>query len=200
MAQAKKTVSGSMSRQAPSREIEPTAPPIHMMPQSYAQLTDDRANRDRSPPPRYEEAIAEGWTSPPPVSTRERIPLSPHRRLGPTSQQNSRRSGCGEPSSCDSSRISSPAQSPEHSRTSGQDGARRSRSCNSRYRSASPGGFSNQSHEDSDNSNEVESRSRSGDRTRRSERTTTANKKRGSGSKIKKGLENIAFFIIQLLD
>lgn len=182
-----------MPRQEHSRAPEPTAPPIHMMPQCYSSPADEL--RDRSPPPRYEEAIAENWPTPstaPPVPTQNssnqasnpiRIAsLSPYREVAQNSRQDEREA---RPNSCNSSKISTPGHSSEHRRHSGHE-THRPRSSNSRYESGSVSDLSDGSHEERNTTAQTSAR---GER-----------RKKGSGSKIKRGLENIAFFIIQILD
>lgn len=164
------------------RRVEPSAPPIHMMPGRSG--SEDRDQRDRSPPPRYEEAIASNNNSGGQllnITSGQASSGSQHHYQSLRSRP-SRRSA-----SCNPTNGSSPSASPSSGRirgltTSTGPGSASGQDQGARFRSASPGYLS----ECSDENHESAEPKRK--------------KKRGSGSKIKKGLENIAFFIIQILD
>ena len=189
-----------MSGQDQSGRIEPSAPPMHMM---YNTATpDERDPRDRSPPPRYEEAIAEDLSPPvrPHQSSSERSPFA---HTVPSHQSNNQITNRitrtwdynRQPNSCNSSRLSTPNHSPEHRQGSQQE-IRGAQPNNRRHRSASP-----DEHLNGDSEERYESRDCTTIRnSRRSWKDTDVGKQRGSGSKIKKGLENIAFFFIRILD
>ena len=154
----------------------PSAPPLHLMTDS----SQDEAQH-WGPPPRYDEAIAESA----PAAQPERQPRQAPRLPSPTSQDQttttSRLNGLA-------SRSPSRANVGRRSRQSINDaesGAFCQRRVTTRHRSASPGELSDGTQNDS------QERACNDD-----ERA----KKRSSGSKIKKGLESIAFFIIQILD
>ena len=170
------------------RRLEPSAPPIFMMPETSS--SDQRDLRDRSPPPRYEEAISQD--QPPSHLQSSALRLQQQHYVPQTTQlQRQSRSESFNP---DHRRILGPPNSDtnRHNRRSPFEGARATSANGSntvsttRYRSASPGNMS------------TGSRTRSEDG--QNERETRPKKKRSSGLKIKKGLENIAFFIIQILD
>lgn len=166
-----------------NRRHEPTAPPIDLMPDSRR---DSDPSRNWGPPPRYEDAIGEdsGLSNQPPEG---QTPIQATPRLpSPTSQEtNNVRHvrGTHEPHQMDHrlQRYSS------HTGSLTNIDNRQNRN-DTRYRSAS----------------RAETNSEDGAREGSQECSIDANedpkKKRSSGSKIKKGLESIAFFIIQILD
>jgi len=200
----------------PRHISEPSAPPMHLMEPCEEELA------ERSPPPRYEEAIA----SDQPVSAHSFFPapsLPAHhqdqanlRRRNPQQrclvatnntcqhggQAAERRSmfqldrlGGGSSQQClvDSAR--------------GHEARRPRRnfcSASGRHNSASPGGLSDGESEDEEplgrSSSRPTARSSAQSHGPNGDASIRAKSKRTSGSKIKRGLENIAFFIIQILD
>lgn len=178
-------MSNDEARNNNGNRAEPSAPPIYMM--AGPSSDEVRDSRDRSPPPRYEEAIAADLPTAynsSASSTNQHEPM----RQQPVAHSSSPLSNLthrsnnshGSTPSLNSHRHSSSRQRSNTPRV--EDDQRSSGTGNTRYRSASPGDLSDSSHDRSGGSNELKK------------------KKRSSGSKIKKGLENIAFFIIQILD
>lgn len=183
------------------RRIEPSAPPFYMMPE-ISPSAEDRNIRERSPPPRYEDAIADDqWPRSPAVA-----PTTTDNRLLSSGESPFQETGHRRPNSCNSSRITSPSHQLWNSGNTNASNVTdlRSRPNIGRYRSASPGDLSDGSYDERDSFNDDTSNAmrRAAQRHSRSETAVVerSNKKRSSGSRIKKGLENIAFLIIQILD
>lgn len=169
----------------PSREhnnnyTEPSAPPIHLMPEESHGNQDHPV--DWGPPPRYEEAIADDDTT---ITTSQIITT---RLPAPTTHDQPNEQPSSARRSQDSHSVSSGRRSRQTGSLTNIENRSSHQQSDIRYRSASPGEMSDGAQNGS--SQECGSVNDSGSR----------KKKRGSKSKIKKGLENIAFFIIQILD
>lgn len=155
---------------------EPTAPPSHLMPDDCSSITQDR-NHYQEPPPTYDEAISDGGqvtgASPQPAHRLSGLPSS-------TSQEHTRNTGLSNTHESHHRDFSSSPSGGQH-RYSRQSGniSNTDNQVRRRYRSASPA---------------------DGARDGSQEPNSELKKKQSSRSKIKKGLENIAFFIIQILD
>lgn len=183
-----------MPRNENNGRAAPSAPPIHMMPSSSSDHSRTNQDRDRSPPPRYEEAIADEdrvlFTA---SSDRQQSQHQEASNRSPVHRQSPRRSS-RRSASCNPTRTASPLSptSARRRRDHTHVTERRNEGPN-RYRSASPGYLSENSHDNQSDGTQQGERDEDGEPKRK-------RKQRGSGSKIKKGLENIAFFIIQILD
>lgn len=180
----------------------PTAPPAHLMPDSIEarhptdqnSCSNNNQQHPTEPPPRYEEAIADSASG----AAASGAGANPRLRPLQTSQLNH--------SSASESNESSLRQRPSraandhhhhHQNSLNQSvgnlsasGGSRGRPESARFRSASP----------SQLSEDLTQRNSSDDQNDDGTTSSTGKKKKKPGSKIKKGLENIAFFIIQILD
>lgn len=158
-------------------ETQPTAPPIYLMPDANQQQEFDP--QVWGPPPRYEEATG-GDTSSRVAGQSTRLPLHTSQVTASAAPSNPRSASRTSQNQNNADRSQQQRQS---SLSMNRDRERdRSPRSSSRLRSASPSGLSENDQRKSSPDNEG------------------PNKKRGSTSKIKKGLESIAFFIIQILD
>lgn len=152
--------------------VEPSAPPIHTMPRSSMDL--GVPPRDQSPPPRYEDIIG------------------PDERN--TFQQNN------------NSNDHPPADQSDGLRRSSRRIASNSRNASQTTNSTQPSPREGSSHRRprAGRGSASPTGPAAGSRPSRAERTRAGSsgekEKKKRGSKIKKGLENIAFSIIQLLD
>lgn len=159
-----------------SRSTEPSAPPLSLS--NHIDADDVEPTREWGPPPRYEEAIADDQH----LQARQESPIDPSNRTRqPSPNQNV---------SPDESSIRRPPSGLTH-RTAGSLASVVNRADDRpelRLRSISP----SECHDGGARSTSEERLSDCDARERK--------KKRSSASKIKKGLENIAFFIIQILD
>lgn len=206
---------------------EPSAPPIHMMPRNPSS-SDTNEPLYREPPPSYQEAILDDTSTNPnrilgtsgrlddisrqrsglSVATNDqrRLPSPTYQNNAPNSRgyNNGDQQNRGRPQQ-EEQRLQQrhPRQtgsltgsierlnnggnddSRNRSRSRGSGGGGGGASGGSRYRSASPSELSEGAQDGSEE---------------RCSTNESAKKKKSSGSKIKKGLENIAFFIIQILD
>lgn len=220
----------SMSRrnnQGGCSRNEPSAPPIHMMPGDPSSSNTNEPLY-REPPPSYQEAILDDTSTNHnrilgtssrlndisrqgsglsiATNNQRRLPSPTYQNIAPSSRgyTNGDQPNRGIPSQQEEQRLQQ-----RHPRQTGSltgsierlnngrniDNRNRSRSRGSggggnggggsRYRSASPSELSEGAQDGSQE---------------RCSTNESAKKKKGSGSKIKKGLENIAFFIIQILD
>lgn len=201
-----------MPRSTNTQGPAPSAPPIHLMPNDQDSNANRSSTSDRGPPPRYEEAIASDWPSGLSGAARTqatntaRLPL-PTSQIDENAAPNDRQVRSQPSNHHRQPQNHSSSSSPSHRRLTGnQTGSLtsiqsdnlnhrlrqqanqrpRSRQESNRYRSASPGDLSDEATQDQ----EATSISSAGE----------LKKKRGPGSKIKKGLEGIAWFIIQILD
>lgn len=179
---------------------EPSAPPIHMMPdqQHQGSSASNEDSRERSPPPRYEEAIADPVVQSdrlfPPTGMQQRAAYN--NRISSTHIQQPRRR------SSDNVANSSPTET-RNGRLNSQESRfrrRHNRSADARYGSASSDDLSDGRSDAEENNETTPAAVGGGTTTRRGRQSGEQVKKRSSGSKIKRGLENIAFFIIQILD
>lgn len=177
---------------------------------------------DSDPPPRYEEAISNGqgpsdpwlrelW----PLANRTPTPSDFHRhqrdhRALPSSSTFQRQPNSVSPTHRQNQQRASSRNQSQPPGCSRQSDSRHSRQSNSILSDASSGGNSpsGNSNRSANNRTNVAPRFRSASpsglstesQTDRSASTSGKRPKKNRGSKIKKGLENIAFFIIQVLD
>lgn len=174
-----------MPEQRNNHRALPSAPPIHLM-------FDGTRNEPSGAPPSYAEAIADRNAISQTSQYSQRTPRSHSRRTEEHLRESNQLSRSNRNTqhhhsyqSIDSLGLSS-RNAGNHS--SGGGGGRNNghgdRTHSSRFRSASPDQISDDLQRNSGGSNGV----------------TSSNRKKKPGSKVKKGLENIAFFIIQILD
>lgn len=205
---------------------EPSAPPIHMMPGNNPGSSNTNEPLYREPPPSYQEAIGDdtslnqhrissnlldepsrqGSSLSATANDRQRLPSPTYHRanIAPNSQNYNNDDYTNHTSSNRGRRQQEESQLPLQQHRSRQTGSltgsierlngrnntgnttiSRRGGGSGRYRSASPSELSEGAQDGSQERWSV---------------NEPGKKKKGSGSKIKKGLENIAFFIIQILD
>lgn len=183
--------------------VEPSAPPIHMMPELSSS---DECGRN--PPPSYEEAIADEYWQPTGPLPQQHLRPSQTAQRFPLSIRGQETSG-GESNTFNRNSTSPCTSLGLHQRNNvSTDPRPRVRPDSSHHRSASSGDLSDGSFDSySDEIQNINCANLAArQRTRRARSAASAsggnsaNRKRKPGSKIKKGLENIAFFIIQILD
>lgn len=177
-----------------SHQPAPSAPPEHIMNQiTSSQRRPSTDTQDWDPPPRYEVAIAADHHKIGNKSTKRPSTEWPAQRLPSPTSQRLRNRGSSSAANDSSPRSSQHNHSLDRS-SARDDNQRHSRSrqtgslqdttennrCRMDARSASPdGGLDGQD---------------------RSTSSSSPRRKRGAGYKIKKGLEGIAYGIIQILD
>lgn len=182
------------------RQARPSAPPLHLMPESGGgQYVDN--HQDWGPPPRYEEAIADENSSPSTIITDSSLnqrsmttsPIEAAAAAASTTRlpslishdQNSVRRNNHHSSRRRNSSHRGSAGNLHGTRTTTGSGGRRSDGL--RYRSASPGRTSRDRPASTNES-----------RNDTSDQVDAPWKKHSR--RVKKGLESIAYFIIQVLD
>lgn len=186
---------------------EPSAPPLHMMQGSTTNqqvIAGTDPNSIWGPPPRYDEAIA-GSQDTCESNTRlpaQQLPIQTSHIQNDSQSLNNQQSRSSSSTESNQQAAHHPPNQQNYSRQSGSLSIAASRTpetrstsrVRARYRSASPTNTF-----DENNASGGSGRER-GSSVGASDDESSERRKKSSGSKIKKGLENIAFFIIQILD